>query len=793
MIRHFFITAIRHLSKHKKHTLLNVWGLALAIACCLFIYTFVVYQLGFDRFHRQSDRIFMIVQDLKLEQLEHSKGGSYAMYTAIEKEIPQVEHVTLYMDKQDLTLKINNKLFKTEGKAAFTNATYFDILNFPWLAGDVQQLNEPNTVALTKAIAERYFGTTDAIGKTIWVESQHPVTVVGIIDDSRRNSDFRSEIYFALASVKELKGIKEDGTFNNWGYTHTSNNILMSLRQSNAKSLVEKSLHDLVAKHWHKDVLEYYSYRLLGLPDFHFDKDYGSGTQKSLLLILGSIGLGILGMASVNYINMTSAQQLYRSTEMGIRKALGGTKKQLFLQFTIETLLLSLIALILAWLLFFIAFDWANKYLFLADPIQRIPLGSSLIISLLLWWGIAILTSIYPSLFLKQLHIQTGIKKLALGRWNITQRTLVVLQNSIALLLVTGTIVIVSQVRYLKNTDKGFDRSSALIIPIKSEMWSQKEKISNLLRENPAIISYSFCDNPPSYDKVWGGTVQFDDNAEWETWAPRFAIGDSSYLRTFGIHLLAGNNFNHDMKNPQFLINETMLNKLGYTHAQDIIGKNLMAGGLNDQHKGKIIGVVADFSTHSLNEAIAPTVLGYNETRFKNIAIKYAGTASSRLLNTLEQQWKSLYPNEVFEYHFYDEQIANLYKKEALLEKLIWIAAMLSITISTFGFLGLLSVIIAKRTKEIGIRKVLGSSNVGIFQLLAKDFVRWVLIAFLISAPVAWYLLSKWLEDFTYHITLSWWMFVLTGIIGIFTTLLTISFQSFKAAKTNPVNSLRDE
>ncbi len=793
MVRHFFTTAIRHFSKYKTHTLLNVFGLALAMACAIFIYTFIVYQLDFDRFHPHTDRTFMIVQDLKLEQMEYSKGGSYAMYSAIKKEVPQIEHITLYIDKQDFTIKANDHLFKTNGKAAFTDASYFDILNFPWLQGDIRQLNELNTAAISTSLAQRYFGTTNVVGKTIWVESKHPVEIVGVIDDSKTNSNFRSELYFSLASIKTLKDIKDESNFNNWGYTHTSNNILMTLYNSENKAIVEKTVHDLVARHWHKDVLQYYTYSLFNIADFHFDNKYGEGTQKSLLAILAVIGFGILAMACINYINMTAAQQLYRSAEMGVRKILGSSNKILFLQFIIETLSLSLVSIILASFLFYIGFNWSNKHLFSDAPIQQLPTSGFIALCLFLWLAIALLTSIIPSLSLQRLQIQAALKKQLSFRWNLSKKALIIFQNTITLLLITGTIVVVSQVHYLKNTDNGYDRSSILLIPIKDDMWKQQEKLSALFRNTSAISSFSFCDNPPSHDKVWGGTIQFDNRAEWETWAPRYAIGDSSYLRTFGIRLLAGTNFNNDSKNPQFLINENMLHKLGYKNPMEVIGKELMAGGLNDNHKGRIVGVVSDFNTNSLKEAISPTVLGYNEERFKHVAIKYTGSSPRQLLKTLEQEWKNLYPDKLFEYRFYDEQIARLYQKEALLEKLIWLAASISIVISILGFIGLLSTVIVKRTKEIGIRKVLGANTTGIFYLLSKDFLQWVIIAFLIAVPISWCILHRWLEDFTFQVPLRWWMFALAGAIGVFITLITISYQSLKAAKTNPVNALRDE
>ncbi|MBD1427207.1 ABC transporter permease [Sphingobacterium arenae] len=790
MLKNYIKTALRQIVKYRFHSILNVVGLGLAIATCLFIYAFNTYQLSFDRFHPHAERTFIVVEDLHLDQTEHNKGGSYAMYNAIRQELPQVEKAALYIDKQDFTLKIGDKLRKTEGKACFTSSDYFEIMDFPWLAGSPQRLDEPATVALTKTMAKNFFGDEEAIGQTIWVESKFPATVVGIIDDSRKNSDFRSEIYFSLASANEFR---ESAFFHNWGYTNSANNILLTLRHAEDKVGIEDSIRQLIAKHWHKDVLEYYTYKLLPLTAFHFDMDYGKATQLSLLGILTVVALGILFMAAINYTNIVSAQQLYRSTEMGVRKVLGSSKRQLFLQFLIESLLISFFALLLAWLFLWTAIDWSNYYLFVNEPLQVLSIRKLFFLSLVIWFSICVTTSIFPAYFLNKTRIQVALKKQVAGNWGLGRKALIVFQNVLALILIASTIVIVSQVRYLKNTDMGFDRETVFVFPLKHDMRDNVEKITAFLMHRSDILAFTFCDNPPSYDKVWGGTFKFDNRAEWETWAPRYAIGDSAYIKTFGIQLLAGHNFKDDEQHPEFLINEKMAKNLGYQNYHEIIGKDLHAGGLNDKYQGKIVGVVRDFTTNSLKEGISPTVIGYNKVRIKNLAIKYRGNHPSQLLKDLEKEWKQWYPNELFDYRFYDEQIGSLYQKEALLEKLIWISAAISIIISSLGFLGLLSIMVVKRTKEIGIRKVLGASIRGITLLLSKEFISWVGLAFLFAIPIGWYLLARWLDDFVYRIELRWWMFALAGLIGLFITLITISVQTIRAAKTNPVDSLRDE
>lgn len=794
MVKIYFRSALRQLLKHSYYTFLTIAGLGLAIACSLFIYSYNSFQYSFDQFHTDKERTFLVVQDLKLEQVEHSKGGSYAMYNAISREIPQVERTALYMDNKDLTLRIADQLYKTEGKAAFVSSEYFNTLNFPWLAGSPKDLDQPNTVALTKTMAKTYFNNDNPLGKTILVDSKFPVKVVGIIDDRNKNSDFRSEIYFSQSSVSTLWQIPQsDGFFNNWGYSNSSNNILVTLKNAADKNTVEQAIHALVAKYWHKDVLQTFSYKLLPLTSYHFDTDYGKGTQRTLLSILVAIAIGVSIMALVNYSNITFARQMNRSVEMGVRKVLGCSKRQLYIQFLIETLILTAAAIIFALVLLLIFSNWANQALFPHEPVQIVRPRSFIAIIGIIWILTSLLTSIYPLIFVNKMDIQQALKKLTIGPWNFSRKTLIVFQNMIAMTLLIATFVIVLQVNHLKNTDIGFSREQVILLPFTKKMIQSKAKIAHFISNRTDVQSYTFSDNPPSSEKVWGGTIQFDNRTEWEKWPARYAIGDSAYISTFNIKLLAGKNFNDNPQKPEFLINQNMATALGYKDPNDIIGKSLNAGGLNEEQVGTIVGVVADFSTNSLNEPISPTVIGYNETRLKNVAIKLKGTDHQLLVKDLEQQWKNWYPDEVFQYKFYDQQIAQLYKKEALLEKLIWIAAIVAISISMLGFLGLLSINILKRTKEIGIRKVLGSSVTGIIVLLSQDFFKWITIAFVLATPLAYYLMNRWLDNFPFRISMGWWIFASAFCVGLMLTIAVVSLQAIKAATANPVDSLRDE
>lgn len=794
MLKNYIKTAFRQIRRYKFYSILSVFGLGLALATCLFIYTYNSYQLSFDRSSSDADRTFLLVEDLKLDKLEHNKGGAIAMFEAIKNEIPEVERAILYTDKQEFTLKIDQHLFNTGPNAAYVTSDYFNFSSIPWIAGNKNQLDEPYTVALSEKLAKQYFGNSNPIGKTIEVEGKFPVKVVGILSDSHDPSDFHSDIYFSWASMSTFKNIsKNDGLFTNWGYTNSANNIIVTLRNAQQKEKVEQAIHDLVAKHWHKDVLQYYTYKLLPITAYHFDKDYGKGTQASLLWILALIASGILLMAIINYSNIVAAQQIYRSTEMAIRKIAGSTRKQLFLQFIIESLIISLAATLFGGLLFWLALHLANLKLFQPEYIQIISYIKLIILALGLWFLVAFINSIYPILFLNRTTLVGSLKKQETGSWSVSKTGLLIVQNTIAILLVSATVVVVSQVRFLQNSNMGYDREAVLVFPLKIDILKDKDRINQYLSSRSDITAYTFCDNPPSNDKAWGGTFRFDNRDEWETWAPRYAIADSAYIKTFGIQLVAGRNYRTDAATPEYLINELMAKTLGFDNPAEILGKPLHAGGMNDKEQGIIVGVVQNFNTNSLNEDLSPTVIGFNESRLKNLAIKYSGSSPQNLLVDLEKKWNNWYPNSVLEYQYLDDRIAQLYQKESLLLKLIWISAVISLIISSVGLLGLLSIMIVKRTKEIGIRKVLGASRLEIIRLLSSSFIRYLIVAFIIALPIGWLLLNRWLESFVFKIQIQWWMFAFAGITALIITLLTISIQAFTASKVNPVDSLRDE
>jgi len=793
MTQSYLKIAWRSIVKNRFYSLLHILGLGLGIACCLFIYLFADFHLSFDRYHKKAERIYRVVHELHLDATSYDKGASYAMYKALKNESTQVEDAAILISDQDFTIRIDNQLYQSNKKGAFTSSEWFHLFDYHWLQGSPNQLDEPNTVALTQSFAKKYFGDKDPMGKTLLIESKYPVKVIGIIDDTRTNTDLKSDIYLSISSLKIIQPDIWDGYFTNWGYLNSTNNVFISLESQKDPFAVERVMKRMAEDHMGADVSDYYTFKLLPLQDIHFDTRYGGTMQKSLLIILAIIGFGIMLVAAINYVNMVTAQQSRRSIEVGTRKVLGGSHLQLFTQFMTESVLISLIASLFALLLVWIVLPLANQSILMNEPIQIVSLSRFFLILMGIWLLVCLGSGLYPAYFLGRLKVYDALKNKVSFEKEIGRKSLVVVQNVVAQILIIASLIMVVQVQFLQNTDKGFDRESVIMVPLPKEATANKTSLQQYLNEDPLVKSYSFCYRSPAHERVWGGTILFDQRPDWETWAPLYAIGDSAYIKTFGISLVAGRNFKSEGNIQEYLINETMLSKLGFKSADDVLGKQLLAGGLNDESRGTIVGVVQDFNTKSLLHAIEPTVIGYNKARQELLAIKLSGGTTKEVISNLQREWQVLFPDKIFNYQFFDDQIASLYKKESLQQKLIWMGAGIAIVISSMGLLGLLSIMMLKRTKEIGIRKVLGASVTSIFRLLSSDFVKLVLIAVLIASPIAWWIMNKWLENFAYRIEIHWWMFALTGLLAIVIALLTVSFQAVKAATANPVDSLRDE
>jgi putative ABC transport system permease protein len=783
--------AWRNLIKRKFYTLLNLTGLVLAIVCCLLIYVYTTYHSSFDNYHDKAASTFKLVNEVNLDKTEYEKGSSLAMFTAIKESFPEVDGSAFLIGSESFVVNISGSTPKKfrEDDIAFTDADWFNLFRYQWIAGSATQLNEPLTVVLTSKLAEKYFNKKNPIGQIISINNQQ-IKVVGVIADQPYNTDLKANFYLSFSSLKVLIPKIEDGFFTDWGYIVSSQSSFFSFKNPSQKAAIEKKLNLIAKERMGENFAKYFSFKFLPLKSIHFDLRYGGSVQQSLLIVLSIIGMLILIIAVINYVNLVIAQQSRRIVEIGTRKVLGGSAKQLFLQLMTESCLVAAMAVILALSLFIFLMPLVNNWLFADSPVHLISIPNLLFFSALLLLIMSIGAGIYPSWLLSRMSAFKALKNNARSYSRNTGRnTLVVIQNVVAQTMVVCAIVMVMQVHFLKNTDQGFNRDMVAMIPLGFNSENQKEQFAQLLNSLPGVEAFSFCHRSPSSDSQRGATVLFDHRKDWETWPARFAIGDTAYCKTFGIQIIAGRNMRVHPGQPEFLINETMAKMLKVKSNDEILGKNLSAG----DEKGIIVGIVKDFNVKSLLEPIEPLVILQTTDLHRNIAVKLSGSNLSVTVQAIQQAFNHILPNEVFSYQFVDEQIAALYKKENLQQKLIWGASGIAIIISTLGLLGMISLVTLQRTKEIGIRKVLGASVTGITALLSRDFMLLVGISFLIASPLSWWLMQQWLQGFAHRIEIKTWMFALAGCLTIIIALITVSLQAVKAAMANPVKSLRNE
>ena len=792
MIKNYFKIAWRNIQNRKFYSLINIFGLTIAITSSLLIYLYISYNLSFDTYHKDYQLIYRVVYELHLDKTEYEKGGSIAIYNKLKSESSQVHQAALKIDNQSYIVNVEangEKRFKEDKNISFIDANWFDVFKYNFLEGGYQQLSEPNTAVLSQKIATKYFGNLNPIRHSFFINKQ-AFKVVGVVSDRPYQSDLKSDIYLSYSSFKNLNPEVEDRFFTGWGNLWSAIGVYVKLNNKVERTAIEKELALITKDKFGEEGAKYYNFKLLPLKDIHFSANYGGVVQKSLFGTLAFIGFLIIIIACINYINLMLAKQARKAVDIGTRKVFGASGKQLFTQFMVESLLNCAIALIVALILASFLLPLINQNFFSDAPIYVSSYQSLFLAVFLVLIAISTVSGLYPGLVLSRLNVLQVMKsKTTKFKGAFSRRVLIIFQNVIAQSLIAGTIIIVLQVNFLKNTDKGFNRESVIMIPLGESSDAQKSELTQELSHIPSVQSFSFCNNPPSSNSQRGATVKFAERPDWEKWPARFAIGDTAYCKTFGLHIIAGRNIRSSSFQSEFLINEKMLKALNVDNVNDVLGKDLMAG----DSKGIIVGVVKDFNVKSLIEPIEPSVFLETKKLESNLAVKLSGENPQSALSSIQKIYQDVFPTQVFSYQFLDDEIASLYKKEILQQKMIWTASVIAVFICAIGLLGLISLITLQRTKEIGIRKTLGASVFQIGTVLTKEFIFMICIAFVVACPLCYWLMNKWLQNFAYKIEISWWIFAVAGVLSLGIAFITISFQTVKAALANPIKSLRTE
>jgi putative ABC transport system permease protein len=678
--------------------------------------------------------------------------------------------------------------FKEENTFAYAQPEFFEILDIPLLRGDFfSALREPNTAVLTQRTAQKYFGEADPIGKTFRVENTVDFRVTGILKDLPENTDRREEVYCSYASLKShLLG---GPTLDHWNGVNSSTHCFALLPPGKTAAELEQALPAFADKYI-KDNNGGMVFRVLPMREMHFSARYGEGVEKKFLWALALIGVFLLATACVNFINMATAQALSRAKEVGIRKSLGSTRGQLFWQFMGETgaivVMAAAVGLVLARLALPSYNEWTESTL--ALHIDATLLGFILLLAAV----VIFLAGAYPGLVQARFDAAQSLKGELGGKQAggfSLRRVLVGLQFTISQMLIICAVVITAQVNFAKQADLGFNKDALVVVPVPLQ---DKVKISTLrqqLSTVPGVEMTSFCYQTPAANSNNTTNLTFETREKPENWYINTKPADEYYLAAFGLKLVAGRNLQPSDTVREYVVNEQTVKKLGLASPQDVLGKSLDVWGI----RAPVVGVVKDFHNYSFANAIDPVCFMSHRPSYSSCAIKVNLQNLPATLVAIDKTWNGVFPEHYYEYTFFDERVAEFYKKESVMLNLIRSFAGIAIFIGCLGLFGLVTYMAARKTKEIGIRKTLGASTGSILLIFSKEFVRLILIAFAVAAPVAWWAMNAWLEDYEYRVSIGWSVF-LTALATTFAiAAVTVGYRSLRSALANPVTSLRSE
>ena len=819
MIRNYFKTAFRSLSRNTNYTVINIAGLAVGIAVSMIIFIIIQFQTSFDNFHSKKDRIYRVLTEshhADAGNITYAKNVPFPMPVSLKSQFPEIEQVTpVYASHNDEFQVLDDngtpvKNFKEERGVFYTSPSFFKMFDFPLLAGSYESLKEPNNVLLTKEIAQKYFGDWKlAMGKTIKITGyysigaglfQFPATLLkvsGILATIPPNTDFQLKLVVAYGTdfTGDAKyGFQQPG----WNGTAADFGCYVLLPQNISVSNFNQQLSAFARKVLPQENKD--TYIIQPLSDVHYDAASGNYSNKTisheLLNVLWLIAAFILLIACVNFINLSTAQAVNRGKEIGVRKVLGSNKAQLKIQFLTETFLIVLSAVIIALVITMLALPYVNQLLDLSLSFNIFNNPSIILFLLIVTIVVTALSGFYPSIVLSRFNPVNALKSkvtVNAAKGISLRRGLVVFQFIIAQALIIGTLVIVKQMDYFMNRPLGFDKDAIVNVPFRPDSTGVKltEYLKHQLLSN-GVQEVSFNSNSPIEDNnnVFT-TFKFDNAVKDEDFQAITKFADDDYVPTYKLQLVAGRNLQPSGYTREFLVNESFVKSLGLKKPEDIVGKEIsIMGGLI---KCPVVGVLKDFNDRSLRESVSPLLIATNSTMYRQASIKIATINIASSMQSIKKIWQQTFPDYVYEYRFLNDKIAGFYKQEIQLSQLYKIFAAIAIFLSCLGLYGLVSFMGVQRVKEVGIRKVLGASAGNIVYMFSKEFVILIAIAFAIATPIAWYFMHQWLQDYAYRIHVGWMIFLVSGIIAIVIALATISFQAIKAAIANPVKSLRSE
>jgi putative ABC transport system permease protein len=785
--------AFRNLWKNKGYSLINIAGLSIGMACCILIFIFVHYQMSFDAHFANKDRIYRVVTNWEyLAGTDASSGVPMPLANAIRQDISQLEKVAAMQSTNGVIMVKNSDgslKIKESSSAQFVQPQFFDIFSFSWLSAK-PDLVAPNTVAISAEKAEKYFGSwRQAMGKTILFNNRVLLKVSGVYQTPPTNTNLPIHIAISYATYS-----KRDNK--SWGSVNSSSECYVLVKEGFSSKDLQLPIDQFTKRY--EDVnatgRQYYSFQ--PLQEIHHQEIYGNIAGRiiakkeiyGLLVIAGFL----LITACINFINLATAQAVNRSKEVGVRKVMGSRKQQLITQFLLETLVITLLALLVAAILAEMTLPYLEQ-LFrekLSFSVFDQPIIFLFMLGLVL--VVTFLAGFYPAMIMSGFNPALALKNKVAANTNglSLRKALVIVQFSITVVLIIGTLVILGQMDFLREKPLGFDSAAVAMIDVPGDSTSKKQydtfKTQLLAMKEVQLVS--FCQAPPSSNNVMENTFSYHGR-ENKDFAIRVSAADEIYFKLFDLKVLAGKVYRKSDTISGYVVNETFLKKMNISNPQEVIGKELNQSGL----KGPIVGVIQDFNDKSLRESISPLAIYPAKSEYYTLAVKMNLKEMMPAMKKIELLWNNTFPNHIYSSSFVKDNINSYYEGERVMGVLFKVFAGIIIFISFIGLFGLISFVATQRTKEVAIRKVLGASTFELVRLLNGSFLLMVFIANLIAWPLAYIFASTWLSAFTYRIELTPWPFVTAMLISMIVTLLTVSLRSYKAAVANTIHALKYE
>jgi putative ABC transport system permease protein len=787
MLRHLFVSALRNIRRHFSYALLNVSGLALGITTAVIIFLVVRNELSYDSYHRKADRTYRVT----LNAIDFNPSVSMAITPALRADYPELEQVTQVWYQSGPVVKIGQQRY-SEKEYCFVDEHFMDVFDHQWLAGDQHSaLSAPNSVVLTESMATKFFGKTEAMGQVINLDNRFDLKVTGIVKDPPPNTHLPFQFLVSFETVRKDVNPEKLHFFSIMGgftYFVTPEHYDIGKLQKQVPAFIER--------HWGKEIAKEARLPMQPLRDIHYDTRYLHSANmptvsKETYWSVGAVGLLIILIAAINFINLSTAQSIKRAREVGVRKVLGANRFQLVRQFLGETTVLVLLALVLGILMAALFLSKASAWLDLQIGADAL-LDSQVIVFIAgVTVMLIVIAGLYPAFVQSAFKPVTAFRNMRMPAVHgfSLRKSLVVIQFVISQVLIIGTLVVAYQMDYFRNRDLGFKKDAVVSFYIPD--GKKRDVLQQRLAGVPGIKAISYSTGEPSFNSNFAPFSAPDRGINKDD-VTEIKFIDEHYMDMFGLTMLAGEKVTRkDVKDtvPRVVVNETLIHKLGIQDPQQAIGVRFKGGG----EMVTIKGVVNDFQSESKHKPRRPIIIDYNANAFFRVSAQLQPAAMPQTLQQIEKIWTGIFPDEMFNYEFLDERVASFYRQEQKLYTAFRLFAGIAIFIGCLGLYGLIAFATLQRTKEVGIRKVLGAPLGSIVYLFSREFIWLILIAFLVAAPVSYFAMHSWLENFAYHIDISAGIFLVAIIASFVIAAATIASQTIKAAMANPVKALKSE